>query len=132
MFGKGKKEPLLPQNASKQDSVELKQLESEISNCKAESEALFQPLKEIRQKIAASRIAIDFEKSNFGGDAAADKARLAELQIQEKKIDADCQLALKQSGIMDKLVNLNEQKAQLLAGDSSVSRYQAPGVGGPK
>jgi hypothetical protein len=114
MFGKGKKEPLLPQNASKQDSVELKQLESEISNCKAESEALFQPLKEIRQKIAASRIAIDFEKSNFGGDAAAG------------------QLALKQSGIMDKLVNLNEQKAQLLAGDSSVSRYQAPGVGGPK
>ena len=133
MFGKSKaKEPLLPQHEYKQDNDELTQIETEISLCKLESEALFQPLKEIRQQIAEVRRAIDFEKINFNGDAAMDKKRLAQLLVQEKSIDASCQLALKKSGIMDKLVDLNEQRMQLLAGDADVLRYKAPGSGGPK
>jgi hypothetical protein len=119
MFGKKKPtESLLPQKKPNTDIL-VKQLEIQIQGCEAAAAQIFEPLRALRVKMAVHQSAIDFEKNHFGGKDMVAIKKLSQLQGQTSLVEASCKDELKRSKLMEKIVELNEKKALLLAAKSS-------------
>jgi capsule polysaccharide export protein KpsE/RkpR len=131
MFGKSKlkKEPLLTKKTVEEDKNELANIEAELAETQEIINSFSQPFRDITAQINGLKFQIEFEKKNFGGDHAASKKALVKLETEAMNVDKICREALKNSGQLDKFVELTDKKMALLRGDTSESQYKLPTSG---
>jgi hypothetical protein len=129
MFGKSKlkKEPLLAgKTTTVVDKDELASIEIELAKIQEIINSFSQPHRDTMAQINALKFKIDFEKKNFGGDDTLSRKALAKLELEAVNIDKICRESLKNSGQLDRFVQLTDKKMALLRGDASESQYMPP------